>query len=310
MAKEYDFMAAGHPNIYTGDSREFKIYFSEPEAGVNENTGILLLIAGYGGHAESNVYKKMRREFADQYNLVCVQCDYFGYEFMQLEFLEETTNSFNDMSVMQALDNLTALLMVVAILKDNNLTFNTKKIIAYGHSHGAYLCHLCNVYAPELFSFLIDNSAYLYPAYLLDTHARYLNVNNKEGKAEDIEFHYIVKRKSLKMKRELIDLNMLYKNFENKCPIVTFQWVNDHIVDATEKGIFCESIKKCSLVRVDVPDGVIIKSDRHGDADFIKLFEFMMSQRKFDVGHSLSLPDVKIGKFSIDYGRDLPVFKK
>ncbi|MED2748233.1 hypothetical protein ABEZ21_00235 [Brevibacillus porteri] len=30
-----------------------------------------------------NGYKKMWREFADQYNLVTVQCDYFGQELMQ-----------------------------------------------------------------------------------------------------------------------------------------------------------------------------------------------------------------------------------
>jgi predicted esterase len=238
LAKEYDFIAAGHPNIYTGDSREFKIFFSEPESGVNENTGIVLLIAGYGGHAEANVYKKMRRKFADEHNLVCVQCHYFGYEFMQLEFLQETIENFNDMSVMQAMDNLTALLMVIAIIKDNNLNFNTKRIIAYGNSHGAYLAHLCNVYAPDLFSLLIDNAGYMYPMYLVDNHTRYLNVKNKEGENEKIDFRYIAKRKSLKMERELIDLNMLYKNFENKCSIVTFQWVNDHIVDATEKKKF------------------------------------------------------------------------
>ncbi|QGQ97786.1 DUF2920 family protein [Paenibacillus psychroresistens] len=310
MAKEYDFIAAGHPNIYTGESREFKIYFSEPEAGVNENTGMLLLIAGYGGHAESKVYKKMRRKFADEYNLVCVQCDYFGFEFMQLEVLGETTQNFNDMSVMQALDNLTALLMVAAILKDNNLSFNTKKIIAYGNSHGAYLGHLCNVYAPELFSLLIDNAGYLYPVYLEDTHTRYLNVINKDGKQEKIDFNYIVKRKSLRMKRELIDLNMLYENYENKCSIVTFQWVKDHIVDAAEKKKFCNSIKKCLHVRIESADGIIFKSDLHGDADYLQLFDYTMHERKFGLDHSMALPQVNIGKFSIDYSNEIPVFKK
>ncbi|CAH2211897.1 hypothetical protein [Tepidibacter aestuarii] len=46
---------------------------------------MVLLISGFGGHANSNVYKKMRKEFADKYNMVTVQCDYFGWGFMQEE---------------------------------------------------------------------------------------------------------------------------------------------------------------------------------------------------------------------------------
>ena len=72
MAKEYDFCMYGHPSIYKPKERKLKIYFSEPESGVNENTGILLLIPGFGGNANSNVYKKMRDYFSDEYNLVVV----------------------------------------------------------------------------------------------------------------------------------------------------------------------------------------------------------------------------------------------
>lgn len=38
-------------------------------SGINEETGFLLLIPGFGGHARSNVYKKMRRVFADKYTI-------------------------------------------------------------------------------------------------------------------------------------------------------------------------------------------------------------------------------------------------
>lgn len=46
-------------------------------------TGLLFLAPGFGGTIESNVYKKMRDVFADKYNLVTLQCAYFGEEFMQ-----------------------------------------------------------------------------------------------------------------------------------------------------------------------------------------------------------------------------------
>ncbi|MGF9699809.1 hypothetical protein [Paenibacillus sp. MABNR03] len=90
----------------------------------------------------------MRSVFADEYNLVSIQCDYFGLEFMQHSPLPESLYNFNDMGIMQALDNLTAIGIVEQILKDNNLNFNAGKVIAYGHSHGAYLAYLLNVLSP------------------------------------------------------------------------------------------------------------------------------------------------------------------
>ena len=45
---------------------------------VNENTGMLVLIPGYGGNIDSHVFRKMREVFAEQYNFITVQCDYFG----------------------------------------------------------------------------------------------------------------------------------------------------------------------------------------------------------------------------------------
>lgn len=44
---------------------------------------IFLFILGYEGNANSNAYKKMRYEFAHKYNLITIQCAYFGFEFMQ-----------------------------------------------------------------------------------------------------------------------------------------------------------------------------------------------------------------------------------
>ncbi len=63
MAKEHSFEMYGHPSIYNPKTRKLKIYFSEPYNGINDSTGILLLIAGFGGNANSNVYKKNENIF-------------------------------------------------------------------------------------------------------------------------------------------------------------------------------------------------------------------------------------------------------
>jgi hypothetical protein len=62
MAKEYDFECSAHP-VLEGIERKQHVYFSVPEE-VNEQTGFLLLIAGFGGNPLANVYKKMRKVFA------------------------------------------------------------------------------------------------------------------------------------------------------------------------------------------------------------------------------------------------------
>jgi len=55
MAFQQEFEMYGHPSIYNPRERKLKVYFSEPNGGVNRNTGILLLIPGFGGNANSNV---------------------------------------------------------------------------------------------------------------------------------------------------------------------------------------------------------------------------------------------------------------
>ncbi len=258
MAKEYEVCMNAHPSIYKAKERELKIYFCEPEHGINSDTGILLLIAGFGGHANSKVYKKMRRQFADSYNLMTVQCDYFGWEFMQdsnkvrininrsdlepifsrgeideifsegtmnlnklvllgskhsitlrcMAEIDEDLTDFNDMGIMQAVDNITAVLAVITILKDNQVNFNQGKILIYGHSHGAYLSYLCNAFAPGLFSLIIDNSAWLFPAYLQA--CRILNYH--VGSAAVIIFFDYLARKIVN-DGEILFLPSLYPGF-------------------------------------------------------------------------------------------------
>ncbi len=312
----------------SGCDRKVKVYFSVPERGTDSDTGLLLFIAGFGGQATSKVYKKMRESFADEYNLVTIQCDYFGYEFMQepkniyvfkswpeklrgiltdkeieeisedggfnlekfyeiaskyeitfeifTDLSEENTDNFNDMGLLQAVDNITAVLNVMNILFENSCEFNTKKIIMYGHSHGAYLSHLCNAFAPTLFSLIIDNSAWLYPVYL-----RHDRLWLKQANKLTIQCRYNYLAKKVIRDLEILDLEYLYTKFHNNCSIITYQGTEDNLINHKQKQSLCSKIKKCSYNEVDESkvDDIIFKSTKHGlDADFLKLFEYAMKE--------------------------------
>ncbi|SEO66836.1 DUF2920 family protein [Paenibacillus sp. OK076] len=308
MSKDYDLTIHGHPNIYNNNSpRNLRIFFSEPDYGVNQQTGIVLLIPGFGANAGSNVYKKMRSVFADEYNLVSVQCNYFGWEFMQSHPLPESRYNFNDMGIMQALDNITAISIVGQILKDNNLNFNAGKIIAYGHSHGGYLAYLMNALSPDLFSLIIDNSAWLYPLYLEATRQLYLNDSV-------VNFDYIAR--NMVKDKEILRLEKIYLQNKNKCEIQSFHGSGDSLITIADKRSFCGKIENCTLHEVNVNDinGQIFKSIEHGlNADFLMLFDYCMKDKglKFKSREELILRDVEIATeinlYSIKYSSNVPI---
>lgn len=367
MAKELQFSIVGHPSIYTSkhdEERVLNVYLGIPDYGINSDTGILLNIAGFGGNARSNVYRKMRRIFPDKYNLVTIQCDYFGYEFMQTssnpsfqiesdelkhllgdayknylkknkadllklifskadtgkiriegkEQLKETLHNFNDMGIMQAIDNVGAILATIYIIEDNKYEFNKGKIILYGHSHGAYLAYLCNFLAPDLCTLIIDNSAWLYPAYL--DHPRYLVIRNGNLEAV-ISFDYLARK--IPQDREFLDLNNLYMQFNNKCRIISFQGVTDTLVNRWEKRSFCRRLNNCSYIEItpENVEGIVFKSTNHGlDADFIALFDHVMKNfsltfhQKEKIDLSSIIYKSEKWQYIIDYSKGLPVVSR
>ncbi|WP_142414604.1 DUF2920 family protein [Hathewaya massiliensis] len=370
MAINYEISEYMHNSIYSNalndnaySCRKANIYFSEPELGINEETGILLFIAGYGGNAISNVYKKMREEFADKYNLVTIQSDYFGYEFMQsskninipeidkkelskffsndeikeiynenkLDFNKlieigkkytitlnakeslsnESLYNFNDMGIMQALDNIVAVLKVMSILYENGYEFNTKKVIIYGHSQGAYLSYLCNRFCPTLFSCIVDNSSWLYPQYLIYNRICYYFIDKL---TLNVEFEYLARR--LNLNNKILELNYLYSDFENNCKIISYHGVTDNLISNVEKKNFCSKIRQCDYNEVteeDV-DGEIFKSTNHGlDADFLKLFDYTMENIEFEKDTFFNLPQEVLIRtdekdYCVDYKDVLPLF--
>lgn len=318
MAKNYEFDFIGQANFYSEKERSVKMYFSEPENGVNEETGILLIIAGYGGNSNSNIYKKMRMSFADEYNLVTLQCDYMGWEFMQLpatqnlnlkwyfehmpkeeyemflekankeeameyyniyglkliEDIKETSDNYNEQGCLQAIDNLDALKILIDILDSNGFLYNKKKMIAYGHSHGAYLAYLCNIFQPDVFSMIIDNSSYLFPLYVNNN--RYYSLFRDYE--IDIIFKYMIA--TIPIDTGIYDINKLYTGFKNKAKIISFHGANDKLISLCDKEKFILSVTN-AIIEVIHESNVndMFGSSEHGlQADFLKVFGYVCNK--------------------------------
>ncbi len=369
MAENYQFSAEGHPSIYSENPkpREFNVYFSTPSEGVNEDTGILLLIAGFGGHANSNVYKKMREQFADQYNLVTVQCDYFGYEFMQesasfefpdfkdpkfiywfekkfgvdvkeriyneklvnsVEILEliknenisisgiadlnETSEYFCDMGIMQAIDNITAVVRVIGILYDNEYTFNTKKVLSFGSSHGGYLCYLANILSPNLFSGIIDNSAWVYPVYSLKGKNRMWTKSIGNLK---IRMHFKYLASKIINPNDFLDLNVLYKLYDNGVKVISYHGQEDSLSPLDSKLKFLKKVSNhtATIISKEGIDNKVFYTADHGlGANYIELFalainEFVFFEKstKYYCQEKVQI-DLGNTKFEIDYSNLIP----
>ncbi|WP_165000343.1 DUF2920 family protein [Anaerophilus nitritogenes] len=361
MAKEYNISVPAHPSIYQPNDRDLDIYFCEPDSGINEETGLLLLINGFGANSNSNVYKKMRGNFSDQYNLITIQCDYFGIEFMgdsddirineeyfnklddQLKIdllssknsedvmdwckknnieqlivdaiLKEDLSDFNDMSIMQALDNITALFLVIAIIRDNGYKINGNKILCYGYSHGAYLSYLCNAFTGDFFSLIIDNSAWLFPKYI--EMPRYL-FSKKDNLMINIKFEYLINK--IRYDKELLYLLSLYNKFESNCTIVSFQGDDDNLVHYIDKKNFCSNLKSCFFELIDQKkvDGKIFKSNKHGlGADFLLLFDYVMKKYNFNFKKDINFKypeqtnfNTNMYKYIIDYSKEVPILTR
>lgn len=201
---------------------------------------------------------------------------------------------------------------IMQIYKDNNLIFNSKKVIIYGHSHGAYLAYLCNAFAPSLFSLIIDNSAWLNPVYLFNGDRV---IAQKLGKLMLItSFSYLAKR--IIKDYQILNLPYLYSKFKNKCSIISYHGTTDNLISCKDKSVFCKSIDNCIYNEISQKevDNIVFKSTNHGlDSDFIKLFDFTMNNFniKFEKDNHIDLKNEVVfithkHKYVINYKNIMP----
>lgn len=292
MGQEHVTTIPAHANIYDGSEREMELSFTEPDQGVTEQTGLLLIIPGFGETKNLGLLHKLRNDLSNRYNMVVVQCLYFGSSYMghignpqfhvdiaalrtvftELEMdqvfdgnhidlnkllevgsahdihldgtetLNESLRDFNDMGIMQAIDNLTAVYAVRAILEDNGYQIDANRVMVYGRGHGGYLAYLCNAFAPELFSHLFEQDAWLFPSYL--DGVRELS-GNKGKLSMTIKFDYYAK--SVPFDRELLSLPILYSGFTNKATINSYLNADVHPNALVPKKTFAQSTSRFTL---------------------------------------------------------------
>ena len=351
MSRVVSLKIKAHDNIYMkklnqeqAEERELYLEMGIPENGINENTGLLVLIPGYGGEMESNIYTKMRREFSDRYNMVVMQCNYFGNHFMSEPLFletarklcadpevaeihlkysketEETLQEFNDMGIMQAVDIVTATLYCLQYIREKETSMlNTKKVMLFGSSHGAYLAHLANIICPQLYTYIIDVSSYIFPYYL--THERIWKTDGDKRNVEIITKCFLTQHQELQYSKKLYDLEFLYQNSKNTCKIIAFQGTQDWMVDYKEKESFIKGIgETAQLMLIDTKDvdGVLCKNASHGlGMDFVELFQMLMpllDKQIQEYSSNINIPEVvRVGDrfacFEISYCAGLPVIE-
>lgn len=313
-----------HGNIYINSEearcckREVRVEVGIPDNGTSQSTGLLILIPGYGGNIDSHVYQRMRAEFPDMYNLVTMQCDYFGNKYMGAEAPPEVKNiynikqiekgyftfrgetgesidEFNDMGIMQALDIVSTTLDILFMLKDRNYIINTKRIILFGVSHGAYIAHLANLICPDLYNFILDISAYVKP-YYLDI-VRSVFVQDDRIECQIVLEQFLNKNPQYRYRDKLYDISYLYSKIKNRCKIIALQGKNDPMVKAQEKVEFIKGIDNAEILVIgdeDV-DGIMCKNAQHGvGLDFFEFFKVMiplLDSIIWEKSYDISIPE-------------------
>jgi predicted esterase len=130
-----------------GDSR-IDSYITEPVGGVDESTGLMLLIHGWGNDGSVS-YESESIHFADAFNLVVVRVEYrdCGREAHHPE-APRTFDRPYDFSKMQTIDSLRAAHAAL----NHYPQLDHSRILLWGGSQGAHIAGQCLVFAPDLWS--------------------------------------------------------------------------------------------------------------------------------------------------------------
>ena len=123
-------------------------YVTEPDQGVSERTGFLLLIHGWGNDGSVS-YEEESIEFADRFDLVVTRVEYrdCGREAHRPD-PGVTFDRPYDFSKLQTIDSLRAAKATL----DRYPNLDRSRMILWGGSQGAQIAAQCLVFAPTLWS--------------------------------------------------------------------------------------------------------------------------------------------------------------
>ena len=162
-------------------------------------------------------------------------------------------------------------------MQNERRSINTKKVILFGSSHGAYLAHLANLICPGLYASILDISGYLKP-YFLD-HIREVIVRSRDVKVIVKLKYFLYQHPEYRYHKDLYDLRFLYKNRKNTCKIIAFQGMDDWMVDYREREAFIREVDSAELMLIDIDDvdGLLCRNAGHSlEMNFFVLFQMLM----------------------------------
>ncbi|MDE6851584.1 MAG: DUF2920 family protein [Lachnospiraceae bacterium] len=313
MAREYTLDIQGQPTRYSDKVRRIRMYFAEPEAEAEECNGILLLIAGYGGHGMSRVYQKMRQVFADQNHFFTVQCDYLGYQYMQNDhhltvtedMLRKVLSPREFHSLRRDYDAHRHLLSDKVLsdyidLEESAEDFNemglgqamdnlmaVKVLLDILQENGLeYNRKRVYLYGQSHGAYLGYLCNVLAPglftgmidnsAYLLPYYLEHDREVTKVGDTVTLQkwYHYLIADQDWDVGS--YDLRALYAGYHGQAQIVVYHGEEDTMIPIGEKKAFLEKLPRVSLhvVTKEMVDGVVFRSAGHSlGADLLKVFE-------------------------------------
>ena len=132
--------------------RKIRLHIEVPTAGIQSNTGTMLVLHNWGGIYNEPHYVAWCREFADRYNVAAVSVNY----------LQSGPGSVvpgerpYDHGFLQAMDCIRALYHLQKQIKDAGLTFNPGRCYSMGGSGGGNVTLMVGKLAPHTLACAVD----------------------------------------------------------------------------------------------------------------------------------------------------------
>ncbi|MDD2485380.1 MAG: DUF2920 family protein [bacterium] len=149
LAREQEFEAQEWPQ--KPGKRMVKMWVEEPPAGINKNTGLMLVLHNWGGVYNSSEYIQWCKTFAARFNVIAVSVNYLQ---SGPEWRKEALPY--DHGFLQAMDVIGALYTIRTQLKLQAIEFNENRIYSMGGSGGGNVTQMAMKLAPHTFACGVD----------------------------------------------------------------------------------------------------------------------------------------------------------
>ena len=145
LPEVFQFQAQSIPGCEA--CRMVEVHIESPAAGINDNTGLMLVSHNWGGTWE--MCWEWCRVLANKFNLICIDTNYYQSGW-------KAGDPAYDHGLYQAMDCLRALYEVIECLDKQAVNFNRRRIYAAGASGGGNVSQMVNKFAPHTFGCIID----------------------------------------------------------------------------------------------------------------------------------------------------------